>query len=124
MTSAVAARAIANRRRLHTKSRNAAVSTPAPSLSVDLNWRKRQQSRRGKMPRARPHQLQEVVTVERLAHSLGRVAETALEAFDRSPAALDVGVVAVEQHRLGPRLLDDPADILGGIRRELHRAAD
>ena len=38
-----------------------------------------------------------------------------LEALDRIAAALDVGVVRGEQAHLVPCVLDDPADILGGV---------
>ena len=76
------------------------------------------------------HEVDEVVAVEGLAHRVGRVAEAGLEALDRPAAALDVRVVGGEQRHLGAGLLDDPAHVLGGVRRgadlvahELARAA-
>jgi hypothetical protein len=70
------------------------------------------------------HQVDEVVGVEPLADVVGPVAEALLEALDRAAATLDVRVVGVEQAAPRAGLVDDPADVLGGVRRDAHLALD
>ena len=70
------------------------------------------------------HQEQEVVDIERSAHVLAGVAQRRLEALDRLAPPFDVGIVRREHHQVGAALLDDPADVLGRVRREAHLSVD
>src|SRR5262245_60935835 len=73
--------------------------------------------------KTRAHQIDEVVAVEAVLPNLVEPGDALLEAPERVPTALDVGIVGREEADLLARLLDDPADRLVRIGRHANLAA-